>query len=89
MNDKLKISQNKDDSNTLNLVQEVITRWNATYLMIERLLVLKNNVNMVLQETHTNQNKHKKLLINDNDTEWYFRNLIKNIERLNKLNSQK
>ena len=25
---------------------------------------------MILQETHTNQNKHRKLLINDNDTEW-------------------
>ena len=25
---------------------------------------------MVLQETHTNQNKHKNLLITDNDTEW-------------------
>jgi len=49
-------------------VQEVVTRWNATYLMIERLLVLKNNVNMILQETY--QNKHRKLLINDNDTEW-------------------
>ena len=60
--------QNKDDSKTLNLVQEVVTRWNATYLMIERLLVLKNNVNMVLQETF--QNNHRKLLINDNDTEW-------------------
>ena len=25
---------------------------------------------MILQETHTKQNKHRKLLINDNDTEW-------------------
>ena len=40
-------------------MQEVVTRWNATYLIIERLLVLKNNVNMVMwyvQETHTKIN---------------------------------
>jgi hypothetical protein len=26
---------------------------------------LKNNVNLVLDETHTTKNKHKKLVIND------------------------
>ena len=31
-------------------MQEVVTRWNATYLIIERLLVLKNNSIIELEQ---------------------------------------
>lgn len=36
----------------LKLIQEVSTRWNTTYLMLDRILVLRTHLNNVLSESH-------------------------------------
>ena len=38
----------KENAKCLNLVQDVVTRWNSTYLMLDRFLVLQESVKSIL-----------------------------------------
>lgn len=66
LNDLL-LQYQSNSSQKLHLIQEVVTRWNSTFKMIERVLVLRNAVNYVLNETSNNQNRHRDFIINDVD----------------------
>jgi len=62
LNDRL-LEEQKE--NPLHLVQEVVTRWNATLNMIERIVKLKLPLNNVLRETDNRQNNHRNLIISE------------------------
>ena len=62
--DEIQVSNNEP---VLNIIQEIKTRWNSTFKMLERLLIVKTSVNRVLNETSNSQNKNKSFLLNEQD----------------------
>ena len=68
MNYMLDETQKSRNETLLNIIQEIKTRWNSTFNMLERLLIVKSSVNIVLNETSNNQNKNKTFILNDQDT---------------------
>jgi hypothetical protein len=53
-----------NQSQKLNLIQEIVTRWNYTYLMMERLIKLSEHVNAVLRDS---KNNLKDLILADSE----------------------
>lgn len=51
MTSKFEDAQRKDHNNSLQLIQEVQTRWNSTYMMIERVYNLRQYIEIVTLET--------------------------------------
>ena len=57
-------SKQANESQKLNLIQEIVTRWNYTYLMMERIIKISQHVNAVLRDS---KNNLKDLILTDND----------------------
>lgn len=69
MNGLLDETQKSRSEAILNVIQEIKTRWNSTFHMLERLLIIKGSVNTTLVETYTVQNKNKSSVITDQDSD--------------------
>ncbi|XP_073844098.1 E3 SUMO-protein ligase ZBED1-like [Musca autumnalis] len=73
--------QSESGQNALKLVQEVKTRWNSCYEMLDRFILLENQVGRVLMQMHTERNSRSKpptmLTGAELDAVEYVRNVLK------------
>ena len=57
-------SKNKQGNNPLVLIQDVLTRWNSLYLMLERFIKLFNYVKQVINGTTSEKHEMYRTNIN-------------------------
>ena len=63
---KKQMEAGKDKQSCVHLIQDVVTRWNSTFLMLQRFLVLQPHVRSILLD----QEWQKKLDVKLTNAEW-------------------